>query len=533
MKRFGTLILALCLFLALLSIPSFADGTSYYLEELDMSISIPEGFDVFTRDTKPSDANARKYGMTQEDLDSIFENNVYIYAWDNAKQYEFIITSVESPFNDLNLLNDDLIKSLANSMREDFESMDVTFIKSDIYKHDQIKFLKMYISQYMNAEKVYSLMHTTILNGSTINFTLHSYSGQIGSSEEALAKEIVDSAVFDYSPLSGAPASESPAFIYTDEESGLRFTVPANWIEEEVSEDSEYIDTKFVSTFSDGSIIIFASEDIYESETDFRKGLVSRDMFGNDLISKELVAEMCLCDESDVFLYNLGDKEYYFAELNFTDSVYGLDLTSKITFLLRCENGILYMFQFYGGSDSAYYDDFVQLVGSCEYPQFDISEADTEAKYLLIGLIVLAVLLLTPAIYPLPIIIYRFAIRKKPLSKKRARIVALIYGLCFAAIPAFIALLTIGIFWLLAAVLIVMIAVNYAILKCGKAKEKTTPIDAVIFAIEDPTIEKVYEVPLQSDFPANSSRLQYCHMCGNKLAEDTAYCSKCGTKIGR
>ncbi len=531
MKRFGTLILAFCLFLALLSIPAFADGTSYYLEELDMSISIPDEFDVFTRDIKSDDPLLKEYGISKQDLDFMYENKVYLYAMDQLMQYELMVTMDELAHEDLNDFSDSGLNSMLDDIDELYTSNGITIIKSDIYTHSQTKFLRIHMSQPGASDALYSLQYHTIIDGKGINITLHSYSGQIGFDEEAIAKEIVDSTDFVSLPPLSTATSATPAFTFKDKVSGLSFTVPENWSVDTEPKGEDHVGTMFVSKFVDAPYITFASEDIYESGLGFAKDLVTRDMFENDILSAEVVADMFSCDESDVSLRTFGGKEYYYAEALFSGSDYGIEADYTTIYLLRCENGIAYIFHFFDNSDSAYYDDFVQLVSSCEYPQFEVSEADTEARYLLIGFIVLAVLLLTPAIYPLPIIIYRFAIRKKPLSKKKARIVALIYGLCFAVIPAFIAILTIGIFWLLAAVLVIMIAVNYAILKCGKTEEKATPIDAVISAIEDPSIEKVYEVPLQSDYSANSSRLQYCHMCGNKLSEDTSCCSKCGTRI--
>lgn len=525
MKRVSTLLIAFCLILSVFTLPAHAASETYFLDELGMSIDIPKEFDVFTRDIKSNDPLLNEYGITKQDLQYMYDGNFYIDAWDIENFYELIVTMSPASLEDYNDFSESKMNTMISELPAEYERNGVTCIEMDIYDHSQTKFVRAHISQLDGSDLVYSLQYNTVINGNGINITLHSYDGQIGSSEKALMKEIIDSVKFDSLPLASSQGSDG--FVYTDEKSGMRFTVPANWIEDEASEDAEYVDATFISA---DSIIVFTSEDIYKSNFEFGDGFITRDMLADDIFTIEDVADICSCDVSEVSIITLGGKEYYFAELNADNSHLDAELVADLCFLLRWENGILYMFQFHGDSNSASFDDFSSLVSSCEYPEFELDEAETEDKYLLIGFIAIAALLLTPFIYLAPIIIYRFAVRKRPVSKKKARNIALIYGLCFSAVIAIISLI-LSIFWILTAVLLVLIIANYKILKCGKDKSQVESIDEISLAAKGAGIENVYDAASQPDSSDSSFRLQYCHICGNKLIEGSAFCNKCGTRI--
>ncbi|MBR2879871.1 MAG: hypothetical protein IKC02_04295, partial [Oscillospiraceae bacterium] len=298
------------MFITLLSVPAFADGTNYYLEELDMRISIPDEFDVFTRDTKSNDPLLKKHGLT--DLDYMYENNWYMEAYDLSSELQIVVMMTESTLDDYNNLSDSTMDALLSELPAMFEGGRFDFIEGDIYNHKQTKFIKMYLSERNSTDSVYSLQYDTLLDGMSITIALNSYAGKIGSAEEALAAEIVDSVSFGSAPP--VSSQNTSAFVFTDEISGLSFTVPENWREDPDFKDETNAGTRFVSKYVDAPYITYYRKDVYESNLGFAKDLVTRDMFGNDLFTAEDVAEMFSCNESDVSLRSFGDKEYYFAE---------------------------------------------------------------------------------------------------------------------------------------------------------------------------------------------------------------------------
>ena len=210
MKRSLMVFLILCLAFSLLSPAAFAAGSSYKLDELGMSIELPQDYIVFTRDIKSNDPNLSAYGLTRDELYSLMVDGcIYLNAWDKDLNYEIIVTMTDSPVEDFNLYSDTALMDLASSAEDEYRNYGITYIKSELYQHSQAKFIKIYISQQSNGSTVYGLEYSTVYNSKAINITLQSYSGKINSSKEAILKEIVDSVRFDTAPSAASLENNS------------------------------------------------------------------------------------------------------------------------------------------------------------------------------------------------------------------------------------------------------------------------------------------------------------------------------------
>ena len=215
MRKNLSVLLVFCLIFCMFPVLAFAENSTYDLSELGMSIEIPDNHIVFTRNIKSSDPNLSAYGLTKDSLSSLMlERDIYLNAWDKDVNYEIIVTMTDSPIEDLNLLSDTTLKSLDSSLKTTYESAGITYIKSDIYQHNQAKFIKIYISQPNNGGTAYGLQYYTVYNGKAINVTLHSYSGKINSTHETTLKNIVDTVHFDADPQLKDTPTQTDAFIY-------------------------------------------------------------------------------------------------------------------------------------------------------------------------------------------------------------------------------------------------------------------------------------------------------------------------------
>lgn len=206
MKRLLMVLLTLCLFFSLFSPAAFAAGNIYKLDELGMSIELPQDYVVFTRDIKSNDPNLSAYGLTRDELYSLMVDGcIYLNAWDKDLNYEIVVTMTDSPVEDFNLFSDTALTDMASSLKEEYQNYGITYIKSELYQHSQAKFVKIYISQQSNGSTVYGLEYSTVYNSQAINITLQSYSGKINSDKEAILKKIVDSVCFDTAPSVASP----------------------------------------------------------------------------------------------------------------------------------------------------------------------------------------------------------------------------------------------------------------------------------------------------------------------------------------
>lgn len=468
--------LLFCLVFCLFSVPAFAANKSYYLDELGMSIDIPSDHVVFTRDINANDPNLSAYGLTKDGMYSLMlERSIYLNAWDEDINYEIIVTMLPSPFSDYNQFSDTTLSAFISALDTEYAGMGATILRSEFYQHSQAKFAKIYISQQLNGQTVYGLQYNTVYNGKAVNVTMQSYSGKIDTNKEAILKKIVDTVHFDTDPQLAPPPIKTDSFTYTDSTSGMTFTVPANWVEEPMFKEREFIDAKFVSTLEEGMCIIFASEDMlgdtFLGETDisaFEKFLVSRSDLNNSALTKAEIAAMIPdAKANSVSMEIYGNKEYFACETITSGTANGLTVTLPMTYLIRIENGFIYMFQFSGTKDNPYYSDFVSLLNSVKYPVIH----DTHKQSV---------------------------------------------GLAF--------------------VFIVVVAIVIAILVTRRRKLRI-PTSENTHTNMPPEPFNVTPVPTQatesiSNEPETISKpVVFCHKCGSKLECGSRFCHNCGTKL--
>ncbi|HOP10696.1 MAG TPA: zinc ribbon domain-containing protein [Oscillospiraceae bacterium] len=155
-------------------------------------------------------------------------------------------------------------------------------------------------------------------------------------------------------------------------------------------------------------------------------------------------------------------------------------------------------------------------------------------------------LILTVAIYSLPIIIYRYAIRKEPVSPKTGKAITIVYGIFAFIFMLLIASATGG--SASGGAIFLWSYVNYKILTKGWVQYRDTETAAQEraesgwrkFEIkEEESLPKQAETDLKSqEVPEvtaqrkdKKKRPKYCDLCGNKLSADDEFCDSCGARV--
>ena len=336
---------------------------------------------------------------------------------------------------------------------------------------------------------------------------------------------------------------QSPAFVYKDPETGLTFTVPAGWVQKEVSEDREYVRAKFVRSPENGSVIVYSSGDLWSAlSEDDKAGLRPSDIDSNT-ISLSDMADIFGINKEDLRAATYNGKQFF--KFNTDTSVEGQATT--LSNYVCLDNGYMYLFQINSSTKKKDINAFVGLISSIQYPAASVTgNAGAGTPYdgpspLLAGL------LLTVIIHPVPIWIYRYGIRKAPFSPKKARKIAffdaLIVFLVMSAIPSApgsggVNMLAIFLWSFLC----------YAALKDGyvspedipSAEPEIAPKSESVLQDAPPAPQAV--VPCQSDTispdfsddvqpSATAPKIQFCRYCGTKLVEGSKYCNNCGKRI--
>lgn len=158
--------------------------------------------------------------------------------------------------------------------------------------------------------------------------------------------------------LSHVPGSSR----FTDEESGVSFSIPDGWHQEELTEKRRWLRWKACPDNDKAyiSVTYGASEgnpDMTDVPADAFKGMLSQYLDG--------------CTDETVEKVTLGGTEYWKIAGSGTQDYNGTTFPISAVILMRAENGTGYQFQYfdYGSpvDTSAYYNDFEALVTSATY----------------------------------------------------------------------------------------------------------------------------------------------------------------------
>lgn len=128
-------------------------------------------------------------------------------------------------------------------------------------------------------------LSSDVYDNKAINVTLQSYSSKIDPDKESVIASVVSTVHFDKEPLQAEVLPDTEAFLYTDEDTGIEFTVPENWVQKPLSQDRKTIDVKFTSNKEPGLSILYGSTDAWAEMTSSEKVGLSRSDIDNSIFT--------------------------------------------------------------------------------------------------------------------------------------------------------------------------------------------------------------------------------------------------------
>lgn len=181
-------------------LPAAAESSTFVLEELDLSLSIPDRYDVFTRDIDPADPRPAQYGITREDLLASFkDNNIYLNATLPANNEEIVVTMVEvGDTGGVDMQSEAFLEQAAEEMISNLSSMDYTVTEHTILPLSQARFIRF--SLHANNQCDYMQQYSTVVSGKVINCTIHSYAGPLTDEQAETLATMVESIRFNTPP---------------------------------------------------------------------------------------------------------------------------------------------------------------------------------------------------------------------------------------------------------------------------------------------------------------------------------------------
>ena len=591
MKKIISILFAAIL-LFVFSVPLFAQGTVWYYSD-DLSIAVPVADDtaLLTRNMSSDDPFLAKTGQTREIiLASFIQNNVYLQLWKTDLSSVISISMTDSDFNDMNNFKEADWGNFISSIYNEFDYADVSEIV--IFPSPDRTYAQFTIFANNGVSDIYSYYYVTIYQGKKIVIQLYAQNGDPSENQieafNSFAEDIyfgTEEEIFGGS-FQYADSSSNAPLIYTDKPVNTSFTVPANWSPEPVTGMDPYVTAVFVLNTDNDMAIVYGSEDQWAKKFKSLGGGITRADINNDYFT-EAEIEGAFDFPTSVGVKYVDDVKYFYFNTRSGDRV--------STSMIMYHNAVFYWFEFYGDESNPYYDDFLSLLKSVKYPavsapaspqstpassqstsvaskssslqssvqsvfapsatnstqsmpapsQSVSAIADEEegspiaairnfnTKH--VGLyIALAVVL-----FALPILIYRYVVRKQPVDPKRAMEIVLIYGAVSLAALAAIAAFLEG-SWVAVGIVLIWHIASYFILISGREQTvfnsciETAPMEnryQLAPTLQwQPTINDEKPKPAE-ETGVNSKQPLFCEICGSRLKEESKFCSQCGATV--
>ena len=185
------------LLILLLTISAHAAGT-VRLDDLGMSLSIPEGYTVITRNMAPDDPALAIFDMDSDGVTKLLEDgDIYLDLMNEDPDFEFSVTSVPNEVKSMARFDDETLDSMEDTLKEQYQSAGLTVREVEHLFNGQAVFSRSLVSGEQGSEQIQLLRYYTVHNYHAIDLTLQYWGAEIPEKYQTLAQDILYSVQFD------------------------------------------------------------------------------------------------------------------------------------------------------------------------------------------------------------------------------------------------------------------------------------------------------------------------------------------------
>jgi len=218
MKKIISAILAI-LVLASFSISAFAADFPVYVEEIGISLLIPDDYDTITRSSAADNPLYGKLGVTKEYFDNHAQSNgIYFYALQENWEDEIQITAKDISYGvqgDFSALTDAEVETIYNNIKTATETNGGTVTAYEILYTAQAKYIRLYRNFAM--DDIFEQMYYTVIDGIEYYITVSSYLGEVTADQETILRNVVHSLEFNVDSAPTVPVTEPVTEPLTEE----------------------------------------------------------------------------------------------------------------------------------------------------------------------------------------------------------------------------------------------------------------------------------------------------------------------------
>ena len=193
----------LFLSLTLLVCTAYAEGqTLYTLDEMGITLSVPDRYVTITRDVQEGDEALAAYGMTRDEvLYYMEENHFYLTGYDPTRDQELLVMGKKNSGENLNDLSDEYLQLILDEFEKSLSLDHAEALSLNMVQLGGTRWMEALVKV---SDGSYTLQYYTIYNYQQIYVSLYAYSGPIAEEEQQLLRDVVESVQFSGSnPAAG------------------------------------------------------------------------------------------------------------------------------------------------------------------------------------------------------------------------------------------------------------------------------------------------------------------------------------------
>ncbi len=341
-----------------------ANTVKHTINELDLSIDLPNNLVVFTRNIDPKDKNLALFGFDKAALENYYKSaGIYLNAIAKDLSYEIVIIMPEnaklSGVHFLDIPNDQIMREMLSSIESEYTKLGLTYKGCEIYQNEQTKFLKAFLEQSTERGLTRTTQYYTVYKNKPISITMHSYNKTANIYMQKPFQTIVDSAVFS--------TLNNKEVYYNNENIGVSFKLPTGWLEKPLFKERKHLKIKYVNN---NDTIMFGFTDIWSQLPDDLKKAFKKSDLNSDIFSIEDVKEMFATDTSKIISVDyeiINDIKYFKvirkSDIETNNTIFTLTLKSYVIYL----DGIMYEYILSTTKNTTENTGFLALMKSIKY----------------------------------------------------------------------------------------------------------------------------------------------------------------------
>ena len=319
------------------------------LEELGISLTLPEGLAVYTQEGPVDTAHTLPPEDVQYFLDVMTERKIYLLAMDPGA-YEIQVKAEQVSFSDMDHMDDESLDVFAQTFAEVLVSAGAQVEELRFYHSPYTSFL--FTRHYFPELGQYCHQYLTSIDGVGFSITLYSLDGPVTEERASTVRSLVDSLRDDDPPSLQAPEMPlSPGFTYTEPESNTTIQVPEGWLRGYVDADA-----KFSWSLDRSRAIVFTVTALPPEVSPLKKMLgIRTDPF--EYLSEADIAEEFGVDPAQVTILQLNGKKWFRISGRLAAAAFGQEGTAQTVLLFRSADGWQYRLHYLGTVEDPQYED--------------------------------------------------------------------------------------------------------------------------------------------------------------------------------